>query len=216
MKTKTKLKLKKMLVSITPKDDREDLLLEDNAEIAQSIEMIAAQIGTLNQRNEKFEKDIIHYVERSIEKAKGNILDDFEEHKDSIGQKFEKLKDLYDTYDKKSSSRTEVISKGLQKEIRDQIESLYKDIAGLSNKVGNIRPTTWGGASIITYLYGQTISPQNLYNQINWIFGSGFSVTAVNNNQAQRVDVTVAVTGEAAEGEDSHISTKSLLELSMA
>lgn len=194
MKTATRHKLKQMLITVTPKEEREILILEDNESIRQSIQMVAEAIGGLNEKHSQLEKDLVAFTERSIEKARGNITDDMDSWKEDIGQRFETIKTEYSKYETKTSSRTETISKGLQKEFKDQIDSLYKEIAGLNTRLNAPRANTWGGASIITYLYGSVISPQNMYNQINWIF-VGCSVTAVNNNSTQQVDVTVTVTG---------------------
>ncbi len=156
--------------------------------------MLAQSIGSLHQKHEKMEKDLVRFVEMSIEKAKGHMTDDLKGHKNTIEMSFREIKKTYEEYDQKTHSKTENISKGLQKELKDKIDSIYKDIETMSKKMDQ-RPTTWGGASIITYLNGAIISPQNLYNQINWIMGPGLSASAVNNNQTQQVDVTLSASG---------------------
>lgn len=192
MRKQTKRKLIEFLYEISPKEDRDSLVLKQTGNITKDIENISKAIIELDERYNGSQERLVDAINSSISALRGEIEEKMGEDKDSILQEHHtKIMELYGTYESSISSKSETLSKSLKSELLKEIKIMHEEI----ERVRGLAPKAWGGSSRMIYNNGQPMSPENLYSDINLIMGSGLTLTAVNNTQTLRVDVTISVTG---------------------
>lgn len=192
MRKQTKRKIIDLLYEISPKEERDALVLKQSGNTAKDIEMISKALREIEERMNLSENRLIHAVNASIAGLRGDIDVKMVEYTDSALQvHYTKIMGMYGQYEESTSEKTTTLSKTLRGELQKEMKRLGEEI----DRINGMVPKAWGGSSRMIYNNGEPMSPQNLYSDINLIMGAGLSLSAVNNTDTLQVDVTISVTG---------------------
>lgn len=191
MQTKTRQQLKKLLFEISPKEKREEIIFKESDTLAKDIENLAQALSVLDKSRQRDSDALMAMVRDHIAGVRNEMAETFEKHRLELSQRFEGVFSKYGEYEKAVDGKNSHLSKELRNEIKKEVKELSKEIG----RVNDLIPKMWGGSSRTLYLNGNTISPQNLYSDVNLIPGNGIVISAVNNPTTLRVDVTISSTG---------------------
>lgn len=156
------------------------------------------------QQLEEEISEAIHTIQKvhensviSVSDIKGNVrevvkmINDSKKYHEGLLETHKKLIDK-NYLEHKGDTKEE--SKKIKEVIKKQLDYLTGEV----ERLGDNKTKSWGGSSRTLYLNGNTMSPQNLYSDINFIPGTGVTMTAVNNTQTLQTDVTISSGGAGA------------------
>lgn len=202
-----KSKLRKLLLSLSDESEKPKEILDYIDSIESDIEDIMSSIRISQKDSRDNISDLFNGVKLMDDKYK-EVFDQkdkvFDEKVTLINKKIDSFFEVYKKYIKLNKEDSVVSLKELRRDlskdiniVKDKLEDYVKDIIKKFERLGNnMVPQAWGGSSRTFYLRGNTISPDNIYSDINLIAGPNVTINNVNNETTHRVDVTISATGD--------------------
>lgn len=196
MRKTRKEKIKELFLELASPEEREKIVIEDTRDLKKGIELLSKAIDAIESRRQEDSKNLIALIQHSIAEARGEITPLSEEFP-TLKKAIAEIRDLHEKYKETFEDRSTKLSKNLRSDLEKKIDNVTTSLKSLNDTVYS---HPWGGSTRTIYLTGSPISPENLYSDVNLIPGPGISITAVNNPQTLRVDVTISSTGSGGGG----------------
>lgn len=184
-----KIKARKLLFKLASPEERANHLLHFYNGLEKMMVEMKRQMAEINQQSSGGARQAKRELEVYIVNHKKEVTKFMIEVRENFSKSLNDLEKSHKEHKEISSKEYKILKDSFQKKI-DQIVS---DLEQMGNNGGNAK--LWGGGSRTLYLNGVTMSPQNLYSDINFIPGTGVTISAVNNEQSLQADVTISASG---------------------